>query len=91
MVSQICKVAPRIKIHNLNIQAIPHDVQGAGWGGGKRVQLPIIIFLHRKGKHLKKIVKHCLGGGGAIKYLQIFTFHGGSWNLTSGYARDDLL
>jgi len=29
----------------------------------KTAQLSIIISLHRKGKHLKKIVKHCVGGG----------------------------
>jgi len=28
----------------------------------KRTQLPIIIFLHRKGKHLKKNSKTLLGG-----------------------------
>jgi len=35
----------------------------------KRAQLSIIISLHRNGKHLKKIVKHCVRGGGAIMYF----------------------
>ena len=74
---------------NLNMYSKDTAWCSRSWRGKKR-STSSSQCLNKEQKNIKKILKHCWGGG-AINYSRIFAFCGGSWNQTLLKVRVDCI